>query len=160
MSIGSILNMARSGMKVQQAAVQVASQNISNAQTEGYSRQRVELATSLSTVYPWGTIGTGVEIKSITRARDAMLDATYRGDASAKSGAETTSAALTELQSIFNEPSDSGLSASLDAFWGTWSDLANDPTSGAAKAAARAAGDTVASTLNRFARQIDDLLRV
>jgi flagellar hook-associated protein 1 FlgK len=157
MSIGSILNMARSGMNVQQTAVQTASQNISNAQTEGYSRQRVEMATSLSTIFPYGTLGTGVQIKSITRARDAMLDATYRANVSNKAGSETTSAALSQIQSIFDEPSDNGLSATLDAFWSAWGDLANDPTSGAAKGAVRAAGDNVASTLNRFARQIDDV---
>jgi flagellar hook-associated protein 1 FlgK len=67
------------------------------------------------------------------------------------------SAALGQIQQIFSEPSDSGLSATLDQFWGAWNDLANDPTSGAAKGAVRAAGDSVASTLNRFAAQLDQI---
>src|SRR3954463_3284106 len=157
MSIGSILNSARSGMAAQQLAVQIASQNIANADTEGYSRQRVELATSISTAFPYGTIGTGVTVQNITRARDSMLDAQYRQDSSGQAKADTTSAALGQIQQIFSEPSDSGLSATLDQFWGAWNDLANDPTSGAAKGAVRAAGDSVASTLNRFASQLDQL---
>jgi flagellar hook-associated protein 1 FlgK len=157
MSIGSILNMARSGMNAQQTAVQVASQNISNATTEGYSKQRVELATALPTVFPYGSVGTGVDIKTISRARDAMLDTTYRTDSSSQSRAETTSAALREIQSVFGEPSDSGLAASLDAFWSAWNDLASDPTNSAAKSVVRSAGDNVASTLNRFARQLDQV---
>ena len=50
MSIGSLLSTARTAMSVHQTAIQIASQNISNASTEGYSKQRVELATSLPTV--------------------------------------------------------------------------------------------------------------
>lgn len=157
MSIGSILNSARSGMAAQQLAVQIASQNIANADTEGYSRQRVELATSISTAFPYGTIGTGVTVQNISRARDAMLDAQYRQDSGGQAQADTTSAALGQIQQIYSEPSDSGLSASLDAFWGAWNDLANDPSSGAAKGAVRAAGSSVASTLNRFAAQLDQV---
>lgn len=157
MSVGSILNTARSGMAAQQLAVQIASQNVSNAQTEGYSRQRVELATKLSTVYPYGTVGTGVDVVGITRARDTMLDATFRANTGARSQSEATSTALSQIQSVFGEPSDSGLAATLDAFWSSWNDLANDPTSGSAKAAVRAAGATVAATLNRFASQIDQI---
>ena len=117
MSIGSILNSARSGMAAQQLAVQVASQNIANADTEGYSRQRVDLATSLSVAFPYGTIGTGVTVQNISRARDAMLDAQYRQDSGGQANAETMSATLGQIQQVFSEPSDSGLSASLDAFW-------------------------------------------
>ncbi len=157
MSIGSILNMARSGMNAQMAAVQTASQNISNAQTEGYSRQRVEMSTSLPTVFPFGTIGTGITITGITRARDALLDATYRSDAGAATGANTTASALSQIESIFSEPSDNGLSAALDKFWSAWSDVASDPSNPAAKSVAREAGNNVASTLNRFASQLDQL---
>lgn len=157
MSIGSILNSARSGMAASQLSVQISAQNIANADVDGYSRQRVELATSLSTAYPYGTIGTGVTVTNISRARDAMLDAAYRQDSSGQAKADTTANALTQIQTMFGEPSDSGLAASLDAFWSSWNDLANDPTSGAAKGAVRAAGDNVASTLNRFASQLDQL---
>ena len=94
MSIGSILNSARSGMAAQQLAVQIASQNIANADTEGYSRQRVDLATSLSVAFPYGTIGTGVTVQNISRARDAMLDAQYRQDSGGQANAETMSATL------------------------------------------------------------------
>ena len=73
MSLNRILNMARAGMNAQQTAIQIASQNISNAENTGYSRQRVELAASLPTLFPYGNVGTGVDIKSVTRARDALL---------------------------------------------------------------------------------------
>ena len=61
MSIGSILNIGAQAMSAQQIAVQIASQNIANATTAGYSRQRVELQAALPTVFPYGSIGTGVD---------------------------------------------------------------------------------------------------
>jgi flagellar hook-associated protein 1 FlgK len=157
MSIGSILNMARDGMRAQQQAVQTASQNIANSQTVGYSRQRVELQASLPTVFPYGSIGTGVTVATITRARDEMLDLAYRTDSSASKQAETMSSALAQIESVFGEPSDTGLRASLDAFWSAWSDLASDPTNTSAKSVVRSAGNNVAFTLNKFATQIDQL---
>ena len=157
MSIGSILNMARSGMNAQQAAIQTASQNISNAQTEGYSRQRVELVSSLPTAFPNGIVGTGVSVAGITRARDILLDATFRSDSSGAAAADTTSGAMTQIQSVFGEPSNTGLSAALDAFWSGWSNLSANPTNSAAKSVVREAGNNVANTLNHFASQLDQL---
>lgn len=155
MSIGSILSMARTAMNAQQTAVQVASQNISNAQTDGYTRQRIELTSSVPTVYPWGTVGNGVSIAGVTRTRDALLDQTYRSEAADAGSASTTSTALQQIQTIFNEPSDNGLAATLDKFWNSWSDLASDPTNQSAKGVVRAAGQDVASLLNRYASQLD-----
>lgn len=157
MSIGSILNMARDGLRAQQQAITTASQNIANAQTVGYSRQRVEMAASLPTVFPYGSVGTGVDIVSITRARDTLLDTAYRTDSAAATGAQTRTTALEQMQSVFGEPSDTGLSAALDRFWSAWSDLANDPTNSAAKAVVRTAGANVVSLLNKFATQLDQI---
>lgn len=157
MSLGSILNMARTAMAVQQAAVQVASQNISNATTEGYSRQRVDMATTLPTVFPYGSVGTGVGIKSITRSRDTLLDTAYRQNFAGASDASTQNTALSQIQSIFGEPSTTGLSASIDAFWSSWSDLASDPTNSSAKSVIRETGNNVAVTLNRFSGQLSQL---
>ncbi|HVX41891.1 MAG TPA: flagellar hook-associated protein FlgK [Gemmatimonadaceae bacterium] len=155
MSIGSILSMARTAMNAQQTAVQVASQNISNAQTDGYTRQRIELTASVPTTYPWGTVGNGVSIADVTRTRDALLDQSYRSAAADQSSANATSTALQQVQTIFNEPSDNGLSATLDKFWNSWSDLANDPTNQAAKSVVLSSGQDVATQLNQYASQLD-----
>jgi flagellar hook-associated protein 1 FlgK len=157
MSLGNVLNMARTAMSAHQTALQVASQNISNATTEGYSRQRVELTTALPTVFPYGSVGTGVKIAGVTQARDTLLDAAFRQGSSGAFAADTTNTALSQIQSILGEPSDVGLSAALDAYWSAWSDLAADPTNSAAKSMVRETGNTVANTLNRFASQLDQV---
>lgn len=157
MSIGSILNSARQGMRAQQVSVQVASNNIANAETVGYSRQRADLQAAYPTRFSFGTVGTGVDIAGISRSRDALLDMAYRANSQASTNASTRSSTLTQIENVFGEPSDTGLSASLDAFWSAWSDLANDPTNTAAKAMVRQAGSNVAQTLNRFASQLDQI---
>ena len=157
MSLGNVLNMARTAMAAHQTVLQVASQNISNATTEGYSRQRVELTTSFPTVFPYGSVGTGVKIAGVTQARDTLLDAAFRQGSSGAFAADTTNTALSQIQSVLGEPSDIGLNAALDAYWSAWSDLAADPTNSAAKSMVRETGNNVANTLNRFASQLDQV---
>jgi len=155
--IGSILSMARTAMNAQQTVLQIASQNMSNAATEGYSRQRVELTEAPTTVFPYGAVGTGVTIQGITRARDSVLDTAYRQGSAGAAAADAQSTALSQIQSVLGEPSDTGLNAALDKFWSAWSDLSSDPTNTAAKSVVKEAGDDVANTLNRFASQLDQL---
>jgi flagellar hook-associated protein 1 FlgK len=157
MSIGSVLNMAREAMNAQQMAIQIASENVSNATTTGYSKQSVSLANAMPVVYPYGSVGTGVTITGITRARDALLDSTFRQDSAGASAADAKSGAMTQVQTIMGEPSDTGLSASLDAFWGAWSNLSSNPTDSATKSVVIETGQNVANTLNRFAAQLDTL---
>jgi flagellar hook-associated protein 1 FlgK len=157
MSINSILNVAGQAMNAQQLAVQINSQNIANATTEGYSRQRLELQAALPTVFPYGSVGTGVQIAGVTRARDALLDTAYRGNAAGSAAANASNTALSQIQEVFGEPSTTGLSASLDAFFSAWSDLSSDPTNSAAKTVVRQSGQTVAQTLNQFATQLSQL---
>ena len=155
--IGSILSMARTAMSAQQTVLQIASQNMSNADTEGYSRQRVELTEAAATVFTYGSVGTGVKSQGITRARDTVLDTAYRQGAAGASAADAQSTTLSQIQSILGEPSDTGLNAALDKFWGAWSDLSADPTNSAAKSVVKEAGNDVANTLNRYASQLDQL---
>lgn len=157
MSINSLLNTAREAMTAQQIAVHIDSQNVANATTAGYSKQRVELQAALPTVFPYGSVGTGVAVAGITRARDALLDGAFRTDSASAAAANASSSALSQIQEVFGEPSSTGLSASLNAFYSAWSDLSSDPTNSAAKSVVMQSGQTVASTLNRFASQLDQL---
>jgi flagellar hook-associated protein 1 FlgK len=155
--LGGILGVVRTAMQTQQTVLQIASQNMSNAATEGYSRQRVELTEATPTVYPYGAVGNGVLIQGITRSRDAVLDTAYRQGSAGAAAADTQSTALSQIQSIFGEPSDTGLNAALDKFWAAWNDLSADPTNSAAKSVVKEAGNNVAVTLNRYASQLDQL---
>lgn len=127
-SLFGILNNARAGMAAQQLQLEVASHNLANANTEGYSRQRVELSARRPLFMPEGMLGTGVEVLDISRSRDALLDRQVRSSTSDLMGDQMRFNLLSEVETSFGEPGEAGLGATLDAFYSAWSDLANDPT--------------------------------
>ena len=156
MSITSILSVARSGLTAQQAAIETISHNIANAETEGYSRQRVTLSANVPQLFPYGNIGTGVGITNVERVRDALLDGSFRREAGSASFHGTSRDLLTAIEGVLGEPSPTGLAASMDAFWSAWSDLASDPTSSAARSVVQQRGSAVATMLNGFDQQLTD----
>lgn len=156
-TIGSIFSVARTAIAANQAAMQVASHNIANAETEGYSRQRAEFSTRTPLALTFGSLGTGVDVTDIVRARDTVLDTNYRREAADASGFGLRADLLSRLESVLREPSDTGLSATLDQFWNAWSDLAANPTSTSARSVLRQRGDAVASQFRAFSGQLDEL---
>ncbi len=127
-------NVAKLGMLAQQNAVNVASHNIANANTEGFSRQRVNLETTQPFTYAGiGQFGTGVEVESITRTRDNFLDAQIRLENAMNGRYEASGTALEQVEMIFLEPSDTGLNSALDEFWNSWQELSKTPENSNAK---------------------------
>jgi flagellar hook-associated protein 1 FlgK len=155
---------ALSGLIANQEAIDTTGQNITNAETPGYSRQTTVLQTnpvlSISAVSPptgrSAQLGTGVSVATITRIRNSYLDAQYRTQNAGLGAASTEAEVLTRAQSAFDEPSSSGLSSQLSAFWSAWSSLANSPT-GAAREGVVSAGVQVATTLNQLSAQLSTI---
>ena len=154
-SLNNILSVARSAITVQQAAVQVAANNISNATTEGYSRQRVVLKPGTPIQTALGPAATGVRIAAYERMRDPLLDVTFRRDEGKASANGMRRDLLQEMEGVFGEPSENGLGATLDAFWSAWDDLANDPLSESARGMVRQRGIQVTSTLQNASSELD-----
>jgi len=154
MSNSGLLSIARSALLSQQAALQVISQNIANAQTPGYSRQEAVLQATPPVRFSYGSIGSGVTVATVVRKRDILLDDSFRSANGLASGSEMRRDLVGQLESVFGEPSDAGLSNALDQFWGGWSDLATSPNSGAAKAVLQQRGRQAASLFNQFDSQL------
>jgi flagellar hook-associated protein 1 FlgK len=159
------LQTALSGLIAEQAALDVTGNNIANSDTEGYSRQTAVLQTNQPITIPaissltgeGAQLGTGVSVATITRVRNIYLDAQYRTQNSALSEASTQSEELTQAQATFNEPSSSGLASQISAFWSAWSDLANAPTSEAAKQGVVAAGEALANAFHELSAQLSTI---
>jgi flagellar hook-associated protein 1 len=152
---------ALSGLEAAQAAIDTTGENISNANTPGYTRQVVNTGESgplsipaLSEPGAGADLGTGVDVTSISRMRDQFLDVQYRAQNTQTSNANTMSAQLQQVQTAINEPSSDGLQTQLDTFYSDWSALANDPTSQAAQTAVIDDGQTLASMFNSVSSQM------
>ncbi len=153
-TISGILSAAARALVTQQKVMQVTANNINNAASEGYSRQRATLAAAPPLVTADGVIGMGVQITDINRVRDPLLDATWRRQNGTAGFFAERSQQLGRLEQVFGEPSDNGLLATMDQFWNAWSDLAADPLSDAARSVLAERGSQVA---DRFAQLSDGM---
>jgi flagellar hook-associated protein 1 FlgK len=139
------------GLLAEQRALDVTSHNIANANTEGYSRQEATLQTSDALALPpVGQMGTGVDVAGYKRIRDSFLDLQYRAQAMQVGSGETRADALDQTELRLAEPSDNGIAARLNSFWGAWSNLANSPESGAARQALVANAQTLVGSINEL----------
>lgn len=149
------LEVARRGIMTQQAALYTTGHNISNANTPGFSRQRVnfeqtEAYPPVSRDRPQipGQMGTGVKAGDIQRIRDSFVDTQYRGENSKLGYWESKSAMLSQMEDIMNEPSDTGLAKSMDEFWNSLQDLSTQPQNNGARRVVRQRGIALANTFN------------
>jgi len=151
MSTFSGLNTAYRGLTAARAGLDVVGQNISNASTDGYTRQRVT-TSSINAVQPGlfsqGTaIGQGVSIDGYQRIGDAQLDQSVRATASTSGYASVRSGVLSNLETSLNEPGTSGLSSQLQGLWSAWGDVSNSPGTAAPASTLLGQAQSVADTI-------------
>src|SRR4051812_35312355 len=128
MSLIGTLNLAGSALAVQQAALQVTGNNISNAGNADYTRESSRLeSTPDQQLKPGIFLGTGVNLTDVQRQIDESLQGRLRGSISDNEGADQMQQWLGRVESTFNELSDDDLSTQLSTFFNSWSDLANKP---------------------------------
>ncbi|MHA6669661.1 flagellar hook-associated protein FlgK [Homoserinimonas sp. A447] len=132
MSTFSGLNTAYTALTAARRGLDVVGQNIANATTQGYTRQRVTTSSigSVAQVGPLSAplqVGQGVSVDGIARLGNVYLDARVR-DSAASSGYWAVRAnTMSSLEVSLQEPGENGLSTRLQEFWAGWQDLANRP---------------------------------
>jgi flagellar hook-associated protein FlgK len=138
MSTFGSLNAATTALWAQRRALDVTGQNIANVNTEGYSRQRVDLQAMGGSVVPafFSTsngVGGGVSADDVTRIRDAFLEG--RGHTEHANSARLTVENDTYglVQQAFREPGDTGIQSLMSDMWAGWEDVANQPQDEAAR---------------------------
>lgn len=151
------LETAKRGMYAQQGALYVTGHNISNANTPGYSRQRVNFQQTTPFASPGmnrpggaGQFGTGVESGSIQRIRDNFADVQFRTQNNSVGYYGSQYEALTKMEEIMNEPSDSGLHSVMEKFWNSLQTLATHPENSGARDVVVKNGEMVADTFNYY----------
>ncbi|MED4454453.1 flagellar hook-associated protein FlgK [Metabacillus fastidiosus] len=158
------LEISKRGMFTQQGALHTTGNNIANVNTPGYSRQRINFEAT--TPYPSigmsrpqipGQMGTGVQAGSVQRIREGFLDTQYRQENNKLGYWESRANALEKMEEIMNEPSDAGLSKTLDRFWQSLQDLAINPTNAGARSVVRERGIAVADTFKYLSKSLNQI---
>ena len=126
----SSYGIASNALAAFQSALDITGNNISNVNTDGYTRQQVDLtqnnAMTQYGVHPY-EIGSGVSVDSVNRIRDALLDTSMNNAQSDLGKYSSLASALQQVQNAFPEPGDNGISAALDKFFSSWSALSSNP---------------------------------
>ncbi|NME42023.1 flagellar hook-associated protein FlgK [Lactobacillus agilis] len=152
------LGTANSGLNASDIGLQTAANNISNAGTEGYSRQRVNLHTKLPyTLAGVGSIGTGVKVDGVKRDVSDYIRQQIRVATSKQASATQRSTTLGNLEDILNEPSDNGVINQLANLSKAWTSVANDPEMTTTKSVVLEHASSFVDAIHNMASSITNL---
>ena len=158
------LELSKRALFAQQGGLYTTGHNISNVNTQGYSRQRVNFEATTPFPSPSrnmpgraGQLGTGVDIGVIDRIRNKFLDMQYRTENSRMGYWETRSEALSRMEELLNEPSENGLNKTMDRFWQSLQDLADNPENEGARSVVAQRGLAVAETFNHLHKSLTSI---
>ena len=150
--MSTMLNTGISGLSAAQVALSTVSNNISNTNTDGYSRQVVSQTDRVTQSNGRLTIGGGVDVVSVGRAYSAYLTNAVWTSTAAQQRADTYNSLATTLNSTLASGGD--LQGSLDTFYGAFSAVANASGSASSRQAVLGSAGTLAATFNTFGQQL------
>jgi flagellar hook-associated protein 1 FlgK len=162
-NLSGALNQSVTALRTSQYALSVISQNIANADTPGYTRQTTDLqdvSGSSTGIYTGHGLLGGVRVGGTNRADDPVLDARLRQVQADGGKTDTAASQLQSVETLFPEPSSSGLGSQLSTVWNDFANLANNP-GGSSSTAVRQTllSDiaTVTGTLNTMSSNLTQL---
>lgn len=129
MSISSILDISKRALLSHRSAIGTTSQNISNINTLGYSRRRTNFEALDGSQVGFTRLQSNISGDTITRVRDHFIDQQLNRQNTFLGKYRMDATVFKQIEDIFGEPHESGLSNTLSEFWNSWSELANDPES-------------------------------
>ena len=152
--IGSI-NIGGSALAATQASLQVTGNNIANAGNANYTRETANLIEDPDQqLTPTISIGTGVDLASITRQADDALNSRLNTATSDNSAANTAQQALNQVESVYNATGTTNLQSTLDTFYQSWSTLANNPQDAGQRSIVVQEGEQVSQQFNSMSQQL------
>jgi flagellar hook-associated protein 1 FlgK len=147
-TITGIMSNALRGLNTYTTAINVANSNITNADSEGYTRQEAVIQAT----------GTGTsDVSSIRRVYDSFLAAQIT-DAKQELGKWTAEQeCLSGIEEIFTSDDSTGLDAVMTEFWNSWEDLVSDPSSSTVRSTLAAAALSLTDTLNQMSESLSSM---
>ncbi len=167
------IEIGKRGLFAHQIALNTAGHNLSNASTEGYSRQRVELRAfhaidrpQLNRAERPGQIGQGVEVARIERVRDRLLEGRIIAQAHEEGYWQMRDKYVMMLEQVYNEPTEHSVRNLMDRYWDSWQELSIFPDQMAARRAVAERGEALMEgiqlryhSLDRIRTMLNDEVR-
>jgi flagellar hook-associated protein 1 FlgK len=150
MTLLSTIQLSKNALHAAQLGLQVTSNNIANANTPGYLRQRLIQSPSLPQRYGQLVLGLGVEIDAVVQVADRFLMERMRAADSDLSFGEAQESAYAQLEALIGELSDNDLSTSLTSFFASIHEILNQPESTSVRNLAVLQGRTLADDVRRL----------
>lgn len=151
------LNTMVNGIYTQRLGLNTVGHNISNSNTEGYSRQTAHAAaTPSSEVYTLAgasQVGNGSTVTSVIRARDIYADRQYWKENSTDGYYNGKANNYAKIESIFNDSDNSGVQDAMEKFYQAWQDCSTTASSDTSRQNVINAGQNFAQSLQIAAKQ-------
>jgi len=152
------LEIGRRGVQAHQTALHTIGHNLSNVNTPGFSRQRVEMATfepifmpALNRAETAGQLGQGAVVERVERARDELLDRRIVAQAANQGFWAARDPYIRMMERLYLEPGPNSVRSQMDAFWDAWQELSMFPASTAPRTAVVERGRTLVDGIhNRY----------
>ncbi len=159
MGMGGVLQVGKSGMQAARAGVSTAGHNIANANTEGYSRQRVQTTAESPSAREAGriTIGQGASVTRVDRINNDYIDRQLRSTGRDLAFAEEREVVLRQTEDIFNEMNGEGLNRLMSKFFNEFRKLSSEPENLALRESVRESANSLVNDFRRLKTQMNDV---
>jgi flagellar hook-associated protein 1 FlgK len=145
-SLFTSLGLAGSALKSAGTAVRTVGQNIANANTEGYTRQRVQMVARPADDLVHLQLGTGVDVARVERVMDQRLEEMLREARSGLGDLQTRDGVLGRIETMMGELDGDSVSTALSKFFDAAEDLVNQPEDQATRSVFLARASDLAGT--------------
>ena len=154
------LNTMVRGINANQLSENTVGHNISNANTEGYSRQHVNLAAvdmrKESAIYGQVAVGQGVDSTSLTRARDIYADRQYWSENSTSAYYTSRAKEYDKIEAIFNDTTLENIQNSIQDFYKAWSSLSANASDSSTRITVVEKGKVFADRIHTAAQKMQE----
>ena len=154
------LNTMVRGIQNNQLSLDTTGHNITNASTEGYSRQRVDSAATnyqeRAALYGNVYVGGGVDVVALNRARNVYADKQYWSENSSQNLYKTYKTNYDKVETIFNDSKKTGILNAMQQFYSAWVNLSDYASDAASRTSVIAKGNNLVDRIKTAAKQLQD----
>jgi flagellar hook-associated protein 1 FlgK len=155
--IHAMMDIGKRSMMNSQTALQTVSHNIANKNTEGFSRQKVEIQSAVPVTEGRLQFGMGARAAQVSRTHNPFLEKQIQREGSHKGYLDSQAELLSRVEQVFNEQSIKGLNQYISDFFNGFRELANTPESITARAVVKETADLMGKDFARIYKQLSDI---